>query len=111
MGAKTEEVVAKDAMILEKEKLYVELKNVLARQPGPEVAEQLALYQKNLKQKKVQMKKVNTELQLYKEQVEQHKQTIETIYQKMDKLKKDYFKKMKSEFLAQLKSSTPATGN
>merc|ERR1711934_527063 len=92
--AKTEEVVAKDAMILEKEKLYVELKNVLARQPGPEVAEQLALYQKNLKQKKVQMKKVQTELQLYKEQVEQHKQTIETIYQKMDKLKKDYFKKM-----------------
>merc|ERR1739848_403227 len=69
--AKTEEVVAKDAMILEKEKLYVELKNVLARQPGPEVAEQLALYQKNLKQKKVQMKKVQGELQLYKEQVEQ----------------------------------------
>merc|ERR1739848_968465 len=98
--------VAKDAMILEKEKLYVELKNVLARQPGPEVAEQLALYQKNLKQKKVQMKKVKTELQLYKEQVEQHKQTIETIYQKMDKLKKDYFRKMKKEFFA---SSRPQT--
>merc|ERR1712025_132674 len=110
MGAKTEEVVAKDAMILEKEKLYVELKNVLARQPGPEVAEQLTLYQKNLKQKKVQMKKVKTELQLYKEQVEQHKHTIETIYQKMDKIKKDYFKKMKKEFFAQLKSTTPATG-
>jgi hypothetical protein len=29
----------------EKEKLYVELKGILARQPGPEVAEQLGVYQ------------------------------------------------------------------
>ena len=36
---KTEEVVEKDVLIQEKEKLYVELKNLLARQPGPEVAE------------------------------------------------------------------------
>lgn len=33
------------------EKLYVELKTILGRQPGPEVAEQLAVYQENLKQK------------------------------------------------------------
>jgi len=57
------------------------------------------------------MKKVKTELQLYKEQVEQHKHTIETIYQKMDKIKKDYFKKMKKEFFAQLKSVTPGSGH
>lgn len=48
---KTEEVVEKDVIIQEKEKLYVELKNLLARQPGPEVAEQLSIYQQNLKQK------------------------------------------------------------
>jgi hypothetical protein len=29
----------------EKEQLYVELKGILARQPGPEVAEQLSMYQ------------------------------------------------------------------
>lgn len=29
----------------EKERLYVELKTILARQPGPEVAEQLNMYQ------------------------------------------------------------------
>ncbi|CAE7925789.1 CFAP58, partial [Symbiodinium sp. KB8] len=34
--AKTEEVVEKDLMIQEKNKLYEELKNILARQPGPE---------------------------------------------------------------------------
>ena len=41
--SKTEEVVEKDLLIQEKEKLYVELKNILARQPGPEVAEQLSV--------------------------------------------------------------------
>lgn len=43
--AKTEEVVEKDLLIQEKEKLYMELKNILARQPGPEVSEQLSIYQ------------------------------------------------------------------
>jgi hypothetical protein len=33
------------ALLQEKEKLYVELKGILARQPGPEVAEQLSIYQ------------------------------------------------------------------
>jgi hypothetical protein len=32
-------------VLQEKEKLYVELKGILARQPGPEVAEQLSIYQ------------------------------------------------------------------
>merc|ERR1719201_2369881 len=43
--SKTEEVVEKDLLIQEKERLYQELKGVLARQPGPEVLEQLALYE------------------------------------------------------------------
>ena len=45
---KTEEVASKDQLIQEKEKLYVELKAILARQPGPEVAEQPAVAQSNL---------------------------------------------------------------
>merc|ERR1712139_12794 len=47
--AKTEEVVEKENLIQEKEKLYVQLKHIIARQPGPEVAEQLAWYSQNLK--------------------------------------------------------------
>jgi hypothetical protein len=43
-------------VIQEKDKLYNELKAILARQPGPEVAEQLNVYQQNLKQKTRQMK-------------------------------------------------------
>ena len=33
----TEEAVEKELLIQEKDKLYIELKNILARQPGPEV--------------------------------------------------------------------------
>jgi hypothetical protein len=66
---KTEEVVEKDLLIHEKEKLYVELKNILARQPGPEVAEQLSTYQANLRDKTKQMKAMASELNMYQAQV------------------------------------------
>ena len=66
---KTEEVASKDQLIQEKEKLYVELKAILARQPGPEVAEQLTIYQSNLSEKQKQMKAMTSELSMHREQV------------------------------------------
>merc|ERR1712137_308793 len=68
--AKTEEVMEKDANIQEKEKLYVQLKNIIARQPGPEVAEQLSWYSKNLKEKTAHMKQMAAELEMYHNQVQ-----------------------------------------
>ncbi|VDD76525.1 unnamed protein product [Mesocestoides corti] len=56
---KTEEVVEKEIQIETKERLYVDLKQVLARQPGPEIAEQLVIYEKCLSEKELAMK-VNT---------------------------------------------------
>merc|ERR1712023_301628 len=53
---KTEEVVAKDLEIQQKEQLHKELTAVLEKQPGPEVMEQLELYQENLSGKMKQMK-------------------------------------------------------
>ena len=49
-------MVKKELLIQEKEKLYMELKHILARQPGPEVVEQLQIYQQTLKKKTKQMK-------------------------------------------------------
>ena len=51
--AKTEEVSEKDVLIQEKEKLYIELKNILAKQSGPEIAERLSIYQANLKERTI----------------------------------------------------------
>merc|ERR1711939_700673 len=77
--AKTEEVVEKDLLIQEKEKLYVELKGILARQPGPEVAEQLSVYQQNLKDKTRQMKAIASELNMYQAQSNEYKYEIERL--------------------------------
>merc|ERR1719203_574741 len=68
--AKTEEVMEKDSLIQEKEKLYVQLKNIIARQPGPEVAEQLAWYSQNLEEKTYHMKQMAVELEMYHNQVQ-----------------------------------------
>jgi len=53
---KTEEVVEKELIIKEKEQLYIELKRILARQPGLEAAEQLAMARKIIRRKTQQMK-------------------------------------------------------
>ena len=89
---KTEEVVEKDLLIQEKEKLYVELKNILGRQPGPEVAEQLAVYQNNLKQKMAQMKAMTSELDMYKQQVTQFRHEISEVASEMEHVKGDWLK-------------------
>ncbi|CAM9861031.1 unnamed protein product [Ascophyllum nodosum] len=76
--AKTESVAKKDMLIQKKEKLYVELKKILGRQPGPDVEKQLAVYQENLKNKLKQMKAMEAELDMYKQQVDLFKSDIET---------------------------------
>merc|ERR1719181_2439564 len=93
--AKTEEVVEKDLLIQEKEKLYVELKNILARQPGPEVAEQLAVYQQNLKEKQKQMKAMSSELEMYKSQLSEYKFEIEKLNEQMQGIKEQWFQQMR----------------
>ena len=57
-------MVEKELLIQEKEKLYMELKQILQRQPGPEVAEQLQIYQQTLKDKTKQMKVIFLDIQI-----------------------------------------------
>ena len=47
----------------------MELKNILARQPGQEIHQQLATYKENLKEKSAQMKNMVGELKEAQEQV------------------------------------------
>jgi hypothetical protein len=49
--AKTEEVVEKELVIQQKEKLYKDIKEVLQRQPGPEVLEELRVAKEAVKVK------------------------------------------------------------
>ena len=102
--AKTEEVVEKDTLIVEKEKLYVELKNILARQPGPEVAEQLNVYQTMLREKTRQVKAMTSELNMYQAQVNEYKYEKERMIRELQELKRKYYEQRRKERL--MKEST-----
>mmetsp|Transcript_128 Transcript_128/g.329 ORF Transcript_128/g.329 Transcript_128/m.329 type:complete len:852 (-) Transcript_128:130-2685(-) len=93
--AKTEEVVEKDAQIQEKEKLYVQLKNIIARQPGPEVAEQLAWYSQNLKEKTAHMKQMAQELEAYHTQVHDLRDEIDRHNKDFQETKQAYFQRLR----------------
>merc|ERR1712048_184134 len=99
--AKTEEEVEKDLLIQEKEKLHKELTGILEKQPGPEVMEQLEVYQENLAAKTKQMKAMQTELKTYQAQVGDYKDEIERLTRELQEVKKKYFEQKKREQLLQ----------
>lgn len=75
----------------------MELKQILARQPGPEVAEQLQIYQQTLKDKTKQMKGMASELNMYETQVAEYKMEIDRLAREMQEVKKKYFMQKKKE--------------
>eukprot|EP00937_MAST-01D_sp_MAST-1D-sp2_P001126 g1126.t1 len=105
--SKTEEVVEKDLVIQEKEKLYVELKGILARQPGPEVAEQLSVYQQNLKDKTRQMKAMASELNMYQAQSNEYKYEIERLGRDLQDVKKRYYETKRRDQMGQDSDAMP----
>ena len=95
--SKTEEVVEKGIVIQEKDKLYNELKSILARQPGPEVAEQLGAYQHTLKQKTRQMKAMASELNMSQAQINEYQYEIERLNRELQDVKKKYYQQKRKE--------------
>ncbi|XP_026560435.1 cilia- and flagella-associated protein 58 [Pseudonaja textilis] len=94
---KTEEVVEKELLLQEKEKLYVELKHILARQPGPEAAEQLQLYRHTLREKTKQLKVLSSELNMYESQSQEYKYEIERLANELLNIKKKYLTQKRKE--------------
>ncbi|CAF2045131.1 unnamed protein product [Rotaria magnacalcarata] len=100
---KTEEVVQKELLIQEKEKLYAELKRILARQPGPEVAEQLSIYQETLKAKTKQLKSLASEVNMYESQIDDYKYEIDKLNRQLTEVQQKYFLQKKKETMAKEK--------
>ena len=96
---KSEEVVDKELLIHHKEKLYLELKNILARQPGPEVAEQLSIYQQGLRDKTKSMKAMASELNMYQAQVSESKYEMEKLTRELQEMKRKYYEQKRRETL------------
>eukprot|EP00611_Tribonema_gayanum_P010874 TRINITY_DN2099_c0_g1_i1.p1 TRINITY_DN2099_c0_g1~~TRINITY_DN2099_c0_g1_i1.p1 ORF type:complete len:402 (-),score=154.84 TRINITY_DN2099_c0_g1_i1:625-1830(-) len=102
--AKTEEVVERDLLLQEKQKLYVEIKAILARQPGPEVAEQLTVYQASLKEKTRQLKAMAAELNMSQAQVNEFKYEMERLSREAQDVKRKYYEqKRRDQMLRELK--------
>jgi len=88
---KTEEVVEKELAIQEKEKLYEEMNNLLSKQPGPEVVEEVGKQQQSLKEKTKQMKAMAAELNMYHAQLNDYKDEIERLTRELQDTKRKYF--------------------
>lgn len=107
MIAKTEECVEKDIVLQEKKKLYIELKTILARQPGPEVAEQLNVYQQDLRQKNATMKRMASELNMTSTTISEQKYEVERLNREVQDAKKKYFElKMANQTLLMERDAT-----
>lgn len=96
---KSDEVIEKDLLIQEKEKIYIELKNIITRQPGPEVEEQILSYQLTYKEKLKQYQLMNNELEMYRIQVQTFKNDLIEIDEKINQLKKQWKKIQKKQNL------------
>ncbi|NXJ73545.1 CFA58 protein, partial [Trogon melanurus] len=94
---KTGEVIEKELLLQEKEKLYVELKHVLARQPGPEAAEQLQLYRHTLQEQTKQLKVLSSELNMYESRSQEYKHEIEKLTNELLNVKKKYLAQKRKE--------------
>merc|ERR1712010_113759 len=107
---KTEEVVEKELDVRASTKLCTELKSILARQPGPEVAEQLSVYQQNFKEKTRQMKSMAAELNMFQAQTNEFKYEIQRLEQENSDLKRKYYdQKRVNQVRARGRTTLPTT--
>merc|ERR1711935_966868 len=80
--------------------LYVELKNILARQPGPEVAEQLSVFQQGLRDRTKSMKAMASELNMYQAQINESKYVMERVTRELQDVKRKYYEQKRRETLS-----------
>jgi len=96
---KAEEAVSKGAELSAKDRLYAELKAILARQPGPEIAEQLAVYRNALREKDQQTEQMASELAMYHAQVGEYKTEIDRVVRELHEVKVKFYDQKRKEQL------------
>ena len=87
LNAKTEEVAKKEEIIQEKEKLYIKLKHIVARQSGLDMEEPLSKYKAKIKEEGQRLMKL-------KEEIKNYEYEIKRIVGDTEKLKKAWFKRL-----------------
>ncbi|KAA8586336.1 hypothetical protein FQN60_000172 [Etheostoma spectabile] len=97
--AKHQELEEHELLLQEKEKLYVELKHILARQPGPEAAEQLQQCQWTIRERTKKLKVLIAELRMLDSKMNEYKSENQRLANELANIKKKYLseKKLHSE--------------
>ncbi|XP_068577374.1 cilia- and flagella-associated protein 58 [Cebidichthys violaceus] len=97
--AKTHELEEHELLLQEKEKLYVELKHIMARQPGPEAAEQLQQCQWTIRERTKKLQALVAELRMLDSKMNEYKSENQRLANELANTKKKYLsqKKLHSE--------------
>merc|ERR1712131_364351 len=94
---KTEDIVIKEMQVQEKEKMYIELRQILARQPGPELTEQLSEYKRAIRQKVKQLKTLTAELNMAESAQQAQDMDIQRLANELQDIKTKYLLLKKKE--------------
>ncbi|KAL0274940.1 UNVERIFIED_CONTAM: hypothetical protein PYX00_002956 [Menopon gallinae] len=89
--ASNEEAIKRESQLKQTERLYLNLRKMLSRQPGPETTEKLRKTEMALKDRGVKMKCLVAELTVYENQITEYKLEIQQANKEMTDLKKKYF--------------------
>ncbi|XP_076017313.1 cilia- and flagella-associated protein 58 [Genypterus blacodes] len=97
--AKTQELEESELLLQEKERLYVDLKHILARQPGPEAAEQLQQCHWSIREKNKKLKALKAEAWMLDSKMNEYKSENQSLANELADVKKKYLceKKKSSE--------------
>ncbi|XP_038153745.1 cilia- and flagella-associated protein 58 [Cyprinodon tularosa] len=96
---KTQEVEERELLLQEKEKLYEELKQILARQPGPEAAEQLQRCRWTIRERTKKLQAMMGNVKMLDSKLDEYKSENERLSSELANVKKKYLsqKRLHSE--------------
>lgn len=85
----------KSQKIRQVEESYLQLRKVLSRQAGPEAIEQVRELEQILKEKIVQNRHMNTELNMYRAQVQEYRQDVKDLDRQLSEITDKYRKQFR----------------
>nr|CAD7570676.1 unnamed protein product [Timema californicum] len=95
--AQSDAAIERENRLRESERLYINLRQLLARQPGPEVSIRLQRTQRALKDRGRKMKCLISELNMYESQAAEYKFDLERVSHELNDAKKKYFVQKRRE--------------
>ncbi|KAJ8284911.1 hypothetical protein COCON_G00037610 [Conger conger] len=114
LSTTSKQVEETEVLLQQRQKSYVQLKQDLARQPGPEVAEKIKNYQQTLRDKKTQLRELRSNLDIYRSQKKELNKKIDFLDRELGKVKKEYIAKKRRELqssTSQKKNKAPSSQN